>query len=294
MADCNRREETAVAECNVREEAKVGGCRAEILACNAAAEALVGTCNTIAEAALAACKVAQAPLVELCEAAKLANNLLANIGDIGRIKGEVGATVKTDFTLADLRLRPDLSGMDGAFVVDGEANVDVTLDFQPLDVGHVLVCAFPGQATVKTRVSIPRQRVGISASSLVTTPLDDGTLAVDLMLDPDPVIAEIRPTPLQALFEQNPQLLVTCSAPVPAILAGLTAIGRATPNVLEAISAAIANPKVKALMLGEYIDDPKPTINRMKVGPITVEISGQKRQVFVRADEKSFRYEMAP
>lgn len=234
-------------------------------ACNISADAEFGSCqlarNTEANLAKADCDRLREQEELGCEIGRSLQNVFSEIGDIANVGGD--ARVQGTARLEDLELTvgPDLSAVIARGVVSAQTDVQVGIDFMPLDIGHVLTCPFPGKVFFNGSASLPAQdrqlTVGISPAS--ADRVDDNPATLDLLLriEAFTLEAQINPPPLRGLIEQNPQLAFVCTPVLTAVTGNLITLGNASAMVDEATlrRAAEGNPELVALLTGLYLHE---------------------------------------
>lgn len=253
-------------------------------ACNVSADAEYGACqlarNTEANLAKFDCDRLREQEELGCEIGRSLQNVFAEIGDIANVGGD--ARVQGAAHLEDLALtiEPDLGAVTARGVVSAHADVQVGVDFMPLDIGHVLTCPFPGKVFFNGSALLPAQgrQLTASISPAPTDRADDDPTTLDLLLRVEAfdLEAQINPPPLRGLIEQNPQLAFVCNPVLTTITANLITLGEASIVVDEATlrRAAEGSPELVALLTGLYVHKQDAIEAKINVPPLGFQIGG--------------------
>lgn len=257
-------------------------CQADVLACNLQADADYGLCqldaNARATLAKADCDRLRAQEVIACEVGRSFQNALAEIGDIANIGGDARIQGAAHLTSLGLTVGPDLGSIVADGTVSAQADVQVGIDFMPLDIGHVLTCPFPGKVFFNGSASLPAQDRQLTAdiSPALAGRVDDDPATLDLLLRIEAFDLEalIDPPPLRGLIEQNQQLAFVCSPVLTAATGGLITVGEASAVVDEGTlrRAAEGSPELVALLTGRYLHQQDPIEATITVPALSFQI----------------------
>lgn len=183
------------------------------------------------EAAKAAAQAAFGAEKAACEAVKVGEQTgcKANQGwldlvagkEVGELQGRFDVRdINLPLTLDQVRVGADFETIDLRLEATGGGEVSGHLSARPLNEGH-LVCLAPWDASLKARVSLPRQQRSLQLRRTGAELTSDEELRLTYELAATPLQLKIEPPPIQAFLEQNGAGLAL-SCPVPAfVTAGL-------------------------------------------------------------------------
>ena len=301
--------QTTKAACNLEKETHLD-CRARELGCNADADAAYAACQTKEEAGVVACKAkvegckldadADYKACQVKAGMEFAGCAYANLwkswaGDIGKISGEARGQGKVAMTVDQLAISDDLREVVLRPRMSGTAKIDGTLDFVPHDLlGHVLVCPWPGTAKFSASVEVEEQAPTVRASISLEQSGDaegagDHKSSVDLVINAEDVTmeAKITPSPAEAILQQNPKMALVCSP----ILTGVLGVGGATGDIIALTSAILGGSwgetKAGGFFTGYYTHKLKVPERRHTIGPIEVDMEGQKIELVPNLTDKA-------
>lgn len=209
-----------------------GGCA--LRGNNPLCEAAKATQNKLYEASGALCQADSARLKGECELSKTTQNalyaaqtaacqagneILKSLANFAGRVGSVSGTVKLDASgqlkIGALQFLPDLTALTLVADVQAAGHVETTLNFVPSDLAGNLLCQFPVQGKT-VRASAALGPTTVAVSSILEGDPPKGVVLVTHELE---IAFNMRPPPVEALFAQNPDLLITCSGA--GVLAGL-------------------------------------------------------------------------
>ncbi len=209
---CNAAAELRVGRCNVAEEARIGLCttraNADFGRCQADANVAKGACDTREEAQKLACDASAEAEVAACNIRKEAARGLNSLGEIGRIAGDTSVDATGKLKLDQLSIDPDFAKLTGSIGtnVSGEARANVS--FTP-SIGATLIACAPQNLRPRMKLAID-QAIRVQGRVSMTERAEEKSLQLSLAFDPLRFGGVIRPSPLDALFINNPEFLLTC------------------------------------------------------------------------------------
>ena len=223
--------ETAKAAQNVIYKAHRESCVAERKAANL-------DCNRLAETDVA-----------LCKTSKLFKNFGAEISGVGSIGGDARFSGSLKIDASEFLINPDHPRVRFSPSISGNLRADIGLDWTPYDLlGHAF-CPTRGRVNANSTATFENAKPSLHATLLKEGQAkDDGdpaTVDLGISFSKTRFPVTISPGLLHSLYQNNPQLVVTCPLPsaliVPALAFSGTnkAIGE---NDIARAVAGIANP----------------------------------------------------
>lgn len=174
----------------------------------AAASAEQAGCRLDAGRLKAQCELAKEGEKKACEVGKAALNLLAKTGDFGRVVVDAQTSSKElKVCLKEFALAPGLDELAFTLEASGSAQVQLAIDYTPLNVlGHA-TCYKPWRKQQAFEVSLRESRVGTLAKLELTADGEEGLLQA--RTTPAPLKLRLRPSPAE-FFLKTPELTLSC------------------------------------------------------------------------------------
>jgi hypothetical protein len=185
-----------------------GAKAAENLRCGAEAAGKKLDCERLKEQDRVACEFEKGAEKGLCETGKEALGRLARTGKFGIL--EAGVRAKADdlrVCLKSFALSPDLTHVRLGLAIDGEAAVDVSMKFTPLDIVGHLTCQAPFTESRSFRASLRRSDVTVEAGMQLTT--DAGGAHATFKVPENTVPVRLQPGPTEFLLT-SPNMALAC------------------------------------------------------------------------------------
>lgn len=185
-----------------------GAKAAENLRCAAEAAGKKLDCERLKEQARVACELEKGVEKGLCETGKEALGRLARTGKFGIL--EAGVRAKADdlrVCMKSFELSPDLSNVRLGLAIDGEAAVDVSMKFTPLDIVGHLTCQAPFTESRSFHASLRRSDVTVESTIRLTS--DDGGAHATFQVQENTLPVRLQPGPTEFLLT-SPNMALAC------------------------------------------------------------------------------------
>jgi len=202
--------------CNVAK----GGC---LIACEAEKGLKVAACFARTEARRMGCRLNQEWLNAW------GNQKIGRVdGTVGLRAGSLSLLIKADGGVPAFSVGENLDAVSMRASLAATSDVRSSIRYTPLDFGHLL-CAGRWSGEVRARIGAGGQMFNPSGT-ITWAPLGD-SLRLLASFSPITIPVQMKPGPVQALFEQNPHVAVICA---PATILGLTA--QLTGQLISAVT----------------------------------------------------------
>jgi hypothetical protein len=198
------------------------------------------SCEADKSAAKLACETGKAGDRAACETTKEA---LKRSNNLGRIAVRVETRPLETICVANMEIASQNLDLVADLDIDLSADLNVAIDFTPLDIVGHLACQTPWKNTYVVNASAPPQRQRIAISANLTAGVTSAP-RLDLVLDYDPISVSLDPPPLETLRRIN-NFTVSCG-PVNGLL-GSTQFD-ASEVIRADIGRNLAVPKGRALI----------------------------------------------
>lgn len=265
--------------------------------CDIAAGVSRGACDLNANRKQLACNGAAELRVGACEAKRVLTNGAAEVSGVGAIGGEARVNGALTMDVRRLSLNEERPGVTFAPVIDGKITGKIDLDWVPYDFGHLFVCPTRGRVPAQTTASFSRAQPVVVATiepapmvppaanaPVVATPGQDLIIKINSFRVP----VTMQPGLLNALYTQNPQLVVTCPVAsgllgVPGLLIGNSFRAISEGNILASLAVAAAAPgAVAPLLLANERDDVRAGMGALFGGSFFVPVGAMEQKVHVK------------
>ncbi len=268
-----------VAACVASRAASYANCQREagqaLATCMTQSALELSRCNATATADVATCNAGRVVQYGSCEIQRNIANGAASLGPIGEISGDTRVRADLWIDLRYLRLDPETPRALARPLTTGEVRGSLGLDWLPKGIaGHILSCPTRGRLAMETTARFVRDYMDLEATVLGEGgggPDDGNAATVDLgiRIPGFRVPVEMPTGLLNALFMQNPQIVVTCPVVGSVMVVGM-AMGNTfrviTESDLAAAIAATAAPLPTAAVF--YVNQSMDDSNRATMGAL--------------------------
>lgn len=224
-------------------------------------------CDADANLGVAACQAENVARQAGCELGKRIQDLGAEIGGVGVIGGDAGASPEMRIGITQFVFDTDQIAGELHAQLSGKISVDGSISFVPYDAMNLLGCP-KGKVEFSTDANLPRQALvlGITVSKDPEPDDSDGVEDLDLLatIAPFTVKADLNPRPAEAILANNPQLPFVCNPVIGAGIVGLTIVGRASALAPDDLVRG-ASDDVAALLSGKFEERIEATEIRVSV-----------------------------
>lgn len=298
-APCRVRKAACEVAAGLKQAACVTAAVAKKGACDVAAGTSRAACDASANVKQLACNTAAEARIGACELKRGTTNAVAEVSGVGAIGGEARVNGALTMDMRRVVLNEERPGITFAPVIDGKITGKIDLDWVPYDVlGHVFVCPTRGRIPVQTSLSFSRSQPSVVATieaATVVPPAENAPSVVpegqDLIIKVNPfrVPVTMQPGLLNALYAQNPQIVVTC--PVAGGLLGVTGLivgnsfrAISEGNILTSLAVAAAAPgAVAPMLLANENDNVRAGMGALFGGKFFIPVSAMEHKVHISA-----------
>lgn len=289
------------AACEVAAEGKEKLCIAAAVlkkgTCDVAAGTTRAACDGKANAKQVACNLEAETRIGACELKRGITNGAAEVSGVGKIGGEARVHGELTMDVRRVVLNEERPGVSFTPVIDGKITGKIDLDWIPYDVlGHVFVCPTRGRVPAQTSLSFSRSQPAVVATieaAPVVPPAENAPPVVatgqDLIIKVNPfrIPFTMQPGLLNALYTQNPHIVVTC--PVAGGLLGVAGLvvgnsfrAISEGNIMASLAVAAAAPgAVGPLFLANENDNVRAGMGTLFGGTFFIPVSAMEHKVHI-------------